>query len=304
MALTSIEAVTNPLTLSTTPLVEFAEVIPELQIGSLENPDDVNQAVEIIKNGDIVAAQFRNVFGLWFDAWNQEAANEALLIKETNDLTKPLATMMFSENFLPLIDMDLLSPEVAGLVEDPEAFQNRIGSLCHIGAPIRMDVVSEIPQRILSWRDGAPFMHNLDPYGHEPISIFIQSLNDAGIVYPGMTAVGIHNEAEFTKFEEVINLCEGSERVKILLEDPLVTHPEVLGSFPIIDLMNERIIREGHVPSDVVHQLFGMGLIQEDDGTMPAYYSHAKIFTDIDLKGLNPEQLRSAVITLIHLEQN
>lgn len=274
--------------------------LQELQIGSLENADDIKRAVDDIRSGGIVAAQFRNVFGFWFNGWINETANKALKIKGTvKYATKPLSTMMFSENFLPLVDSDLLSPEVKVLVEDPDTFQKRFGSLCHMRAPIRKELIDHIPPRILSWQHDTPYMHNLDPHGHEPMASFIKNLNDAGQLFLGMTAVGKHKKPEFTSKYGVIELSKKSEMVNLLLEDPWNTHPDVKGSFPVVDLEKKKLLREGHIPTEIIQQLFGFELLT-DDNIIPSHFELANIFTDISLDGSTPEKIRSLMIDIIH----
>lgn len=280
-----------------------AEIPTAMEIGSLEKSRDVWKAIELVDAGEIVAFEFRSVFGLMVDAWNEQAAISALDVKGTENIeTKPLSAMMSSLDFLPLVDKSVLSDSMRVLVEDPDEFQRRIGALCHISAPIRAEAVKkeEIPDRLLSFNSetGQYYMHNLDPEGHGPMSGFIRRLNKAGLHFPGVTAIGRSGEPEFVEKEKAMAFCQKSNQVSLFLEDPNPAHEKVLGSFPILDIEQECFVRDGHVPAQIVSLLIH-GVELSAEGMEPAFYEQASFFFEKSLMFLSPDELRLELLRIM-----
>lgn len=267
---------------------------------SLDDPLALREASELIGSGQVVAFQFRKVFGLMVDARNDQAAITALEVKGTpNPEEKPLSAMMFSQDFFPLVDVEKLPKSMQELVSDPDEFQNLIGSLCHIRAPILADQIDQIPPRLLSFdkETGQAYMHNLDPRGHEPMAEFINALNKTGILFPGVTAIGLSGQAEFADKESAIALCQNSGVVPLFLEDPNSTHEQILGSFTQLDIERAEIIRDGHVPAMVITMLIGDVSIA--GGMKEALHQQAEFFFQEPLDLLKPIDLRSRILLLM-----
>lgn len=279
-----------------------SEIVPgsDTKEKSLDDPLALQEASELISSGQVIAFQFRSVSGLMVDPWNEQAAITALEVKGTlNPKEKPLSAMMFSQDFLPLVDIEKLPKSMQELVSDPDEFQNLIGAVCHIRAPIRADIVDQIPPRLLSFDDitGQAYMHNLDPQGHEPMSNFITWLNSSGLDYVGVTAIGQSGQAEFADKESALNLCRESGVVPLFLEDPNSTHEQVLGSFTQLDIENAEIIRDGHVPARVITML--VGEVSVTDEMKEVLHPQAEFFFQESLDLLKPIDLRAKLLKLM-----
>jgi len=148
----------------------------QFRVGSLDKEADLEEAVQIIKYGGFVACQMRGVFGIWVSGHDASAVQEALLAKGSN-LNKPLSTMLPAHKFLPLIDLESVVQPFQEIVQNVDQFRNRLGSMCHIRAPIKHSEIRNIPRSILSNENGRYYIHNLDPYGHRPMEKMIDLLN-------------------------------------------------------------------------------------------------------------------------------
>lgn len=269
------------------------------RVGSLDNPQDIIQAVELLKEGDIIAAQKLGVFGIWFDAENDGAYLKTLDLKGITDLTKPFSSMMPSHEFVKLIDMDSVNPHFRQLLEDVESFQNRVGAAIHIRAPIRNDYVDSLPSHIVSSSGDGYHMHNLDPSGHEHMSALVRAANDSGIKYLGVTSLNNSRtgENEITNILDARDFCDESGVVELLLADPSPRREDYIGSFPIVDIESLELVRAGNIPYGIVEIILGTSL----DTTNTKKGKHPQLdFSPIIDWGLGPHATREA--TSLHIQ--
>jgi len=176
----------------------------EFREGRLDSEGDISEAVEIIRNGGIVAAQFRGVFGIWGDGSNSESIAKALIAKGDTDPARKFSCMLFADDFLPLIDRFSVHESIRHLLDSVESLEQRLGAMCFIRAPINKDVVGGIPEPLISEEGGNFYMHNLDPYGHWPMTGFIRALNAGGVEFVAVTSLNDHaagngNPASFSR---------------------------------------------------------------------------------------------------------
>lgn len=268
---------------------------PKLRIGSLENKEDLQEAGKMIENGEVVIAQLRNVFGIWAKGDSDKALDKAIEIKGETNKKKPFSSMMFSQDFVALIDLEVVSEPFRSLLDNPRVLQTIIGGLCHLRAPIKPSLVSKIPERMLTFNeeDGRYYMHNFDPFGHK-ISRLIKEFNQRGIKHVAVTSFNNHskNEAEITNLPRAEEFCRGGG-VKLLLTDPSPKREEVKGSFAIVNIRDLSASRTGNVPVEVLEEILG---IKFDKSKMKeAAYLKSTYPSLADFEGF-PELRRAAII--------
>jgi hypothetical protein len=279
--------------------VEAADKLGEPYLGSLENREDIVRAVSAIESGIPIVAQVRGVFGLWFRGDDSAAVARIREIKEDDPLKK-YSAMMFSQDFVPLIDLDVIPPQIRTLFENPDEIQSRIGGICHIRAPIRPSEAHKFPTSMISQSpDGIYFVHNLDPYGHRPISNLIEALNREGLVKQvGVSTLNRDNEPEIHNLKRALEVARESN-IGIILKDPSHGNVGVKGSFPIWDINTNQAVRDGHTPIEVVKKLTGIDI--DTTSMKPARYP--QITSEFELllsRGLSHTDLRQAVLDLLH----
>ena len=136
--------------------------------GSLANPIDVQNAVDVIVSGGYVAVQYHGVFIMAFSGVNLEARRATLRVKNEDDSGKPLSSISFSNHVFPSIEVDGIQQAAAkALVSDVSQFQRTLSTICHLRLPLRESAVGvEIPSHMVSRKDGVAYVQNLDPYGN------------------------------------------------------------------------------------------------------------------------------------------
>ncbi len=271
----------------------------KVYIGSLGNARDVQKAVKIIKNGGVVAAQMRNVFGIWIKGNDVKAINKVHSIKES-DPNKPISWMMLSKDFLKYIDKKLVHKDLVDIIKDSEKFSQRIGAICHIRAPIKSSTVGNIPSSLLSTEDGKYYAHNLDPFGHKGITNFISKLNKAGVIFVGVTTLNKSGCPEICKIKDAVKYCR-KKQISMLLTDPQNTKKSVLGSFTIIDIEKKSVLREGNIPAQVIEKILGVDFNKLNTKSSKFPLSN---FTPIIKLDLSPEELRIEILNYISEDKN
>lgn len=274
--------------------IEYKEGMP-FRVGSLANKEDVADAITLIKSGEVVAAQMWGVYGLWVRGDSKEAIKKALEIKKDPGSTKTLSSMMLSEDFLQLIDTAAVHSSMRDILSDVEAFQNHFGALCHIRAPIRADVVGQIPSSMVSQENGRYYMHNLDPTGHILMEPFIRDLNRNGVRFNAVMSVNDHSigEAEIHDRTRAVEYCASSGRVGLLLEDITYGNAGATGSFGIMDAEHASAVRDGIVPVEVLEKILGKQLNKDGMKSAKFEQQYHRPIVEVDM---SPEDIRAAVI--------
>jgi len=281
-------------------IIEVTEKFGEPYLGSLENPTDINRAVSLVQSGKPIVAQVRGVFGIWFRGDLPEAVARVREIKE-DDPDKKYSAMMFCQDFVPLIDQEAIPQAIRHLFQNPDMLQQRVGAICHIRAPITSSSAPKFPSSMISQtKEGVYFVHNLDPHGHKPISNFIIALNQAGFVTQiGVSTLNRDNEPEIHNLNRALQVSRESG-IKMILQDPTHTRKtDLKGSFAIWDASQNKAIRDGHVPIEVVMKILG---IKIDTSSMkpPKYPQIKEDFELLLSEGLSEEDLRLSVLEILH----
>jgi len=268
----------------------------ELQVGWLNNPDDIALAVNFLRQGYPIAGQVRGVFGIWANAQDSSSLEKVTLAKKTPE-KKALSSMMFSQDLFPLVDRNLVHQEFHQLLDNPRTCQIRFGGICHLRVPVSKKAASEIPPILLSEKEGVFYMHNLDPFGH-PIAHLIRAAKKKGLPSLAVTSLNDHSvgENEISDWERAQEFCQQKiEFLPIILRDPIPRRDEVRGSFAIVDLAKKSAVRDGHIPISFIERLFQTDL---DKGSMqPSKYSQIKI--EIGSLALSPEAARVFILWYI-----
>lgn len=276
------------------------EVSRGLRIGSLGTPEDVLEAVEIVSSGGVVAAQMRGVYGVWFNAADEGAVRTVTHIKYGEARgDRKFSAMMFSDQFVPLIDTEAITDNLRLLFCDPAAAQNRFGSMCHIRAPIRAEVAERLPQSLVSKKGERHYLQNLDPSGHRPIANLIQAFNEEGVEYVGVSSLN-RDEKEITTRMRAEALSRDAG-LPLLLTNPTPTRADILGSFVILVLEhtgNVSVDRDGHIPVDVIQLLLPEILLNRHSRTKPHGFPHAD-FSWLMETELTPEEVRTRVLLYV-----
>jgi len=273
-------------------LNDESEATPDFRVGSLNCEQDLQTAVALIKKGGIVAAQVRGVFGIWADASNSEAVQKILEAKGQTE-AKTFSSMLFSQDFLPLIDKEAVSPRFLTLLEDAKSCQRAIGAICHLRAPIKPAVINQIPLSLLSHCEGRDYMHNLDPFGH-PISMLIRRARATGVRFLAVSSLNDHakGEKEITDLGRAKEFCQESQAVPLLLTDPSPRREEIRGSFAIIDLLTKQALRDGHISVSLIEKILNLTLNKK--GMKPATFPQAN-FPPLFELNLSPQETAIAL---------
>ncbi|OGM20996.1 hypothetical protein A2863_02570 [Candidatus Woesebacteria bacterium RIFCSPHIGHO2_01_FULL_38_9b] len=276
-----------------------------MRIGSLDNPNDIKEAVTRIKSGQTIAFQVRNVFGLIVDGKNGEAVKNMQGLKGMKpDKSRPFSGMLPGRKFATLIDSNSVHPNIKPLLDEPKRYSLILGMLCHVRAPIRINIVNNIPDSMISFTGVTAYMHNLDPHGHL-IENLVTELEAAGVEYPCITTANTTKvEREISNIKDAIKFCSlqrNKGKIPILLQDRTVTRPEALGSFPILDITYRsdgslNLIRHGHVPTLVLEKVLRIKIDQTT--AKKAVYAQPE-FEDFHMMEGSPEELRLKAIAYL-----
>ena len=281
----------------------FPEKRMQTYVGTLESDRDIDQAVDIIKTGGIVAAQMWGVYGLWVDGANLEAVNrlhdEIKLTPPEKDRT--LTTMMDSKDLEPFIDYDAIHPSLQPLFSDLEGLQKRVGALLHLRIPLVEGAVEKynIPHTVYKSDGSRNLIQNLDPYGHEFMYNFIKQLNHSGTQFVAVTSMNRSRVMpEITSLDEAQHFSNET-KIPILLKDPLHRRRKIKGSFTIVHAGDLKAEREGSISIELANSL--LGLSEEDEKISTAemkktIYNHSD-FEDL-LEGIShPEHMREELLS-------
>lgn len=269
-------------------------------IGSLESQQDINKAVDLLKNGGLVVSQMHGVFGIWIDASNRISVKNALTVKGTKDLNKPLSSMMPTELLLQYVDTTKIHYKLITLFKSTESFATKLGAMCHIRVPVKNSSYHTIPKSLLSKdKTNTYYLHNLDPYGHEGMNNFVRASIKKGVSFVGVTSLGKSGSPEIDNLNDAISFCKKHSKLPLLLKDDTLTKENVRGSFAIIDLVKLEAIRDGFIPIKVIEKIIDLEL---DKKNMKATKYNQLDFNPILELNLSPDKIRLEVIS--HLKNH
>jgi len=265
--------------------------------GSLESEEDVNKAVEIIKDGGVAVIQFRGVFGVFVRADHAEAVEKALARVKDGEV-RPMVAMMDSRSFLEAVDTTKVHPNLQALTSNPQEYVDRLGGIAIVAAPIKKEFAKHIPDTLLSNKKGVYKMLNLDPSGNPYMVGFISKLVDSGILFVGISSLNQSGREEITQFDKALDFVGSKADVQILLTDPLA-NDNIHGSFTIIDLETCALVREGHIPSWIIEEALEVKLNRSK--TKKENYPHFAGFNEFKDKQAHidhPRQWRQMALSI------
>ncbi len=269
--------------------------------GSLANPIDVQNAAEAIASGGYIAIQYHGVFVMVFSGVDLVARQKVLRVKNEEDTGKPLSSISFSRYVFPYVDVELLEePAIRDLLSDILRFQRAVGTMCHLRLPLKRDAVeAEIPSHMVSFKDGTPYVQNLDPSGNLLYTNFSHEVNDMGVHLIAASSLNLQGEDEICDLHEAERFCE-ERGVPYLLHDPLYARPEVKGSFPVIDLVDRVALRDGHIPMPLVERMLGLELDKSNLG--PSKHRQAQGLLEMCDQPLRGPPLRAQILGYLYGE--
>ena len=263
-----------------------------LHIGSLAGSADLQDAIDEILSGGLVATQYHGVFIIVFSATNARAREGVLAAKGETDSSRPLTSLTFCKHIFPYVDLDRI-PEarVRDLIIDPDQFRRSLGGICHVRLPLTQKATQEaLPPQIMSFQDGVPYTHNLEPYGNLLFSNLAHELNEAGVTFITGSSLNRAGEDEICELSAAETFCEQTG-ITYLLRDPLFVAPGVRGSFPTVDLEKMTVVRDGHVPVQLVERIVNLEFDKRE--MKPAKHPHSPhLLSLLDQRELHGRALR------------
>ncbi len=249
-----------------------------------------------VGSGEVVGSYIRGVCGLWIDGTSSKAIEIVDQIKGEKRAGRPFGTTLDGPEFASMIDPDQIAPSVRDLFLDADALRQRLGSLCFIRIPIKAQIGSELPPRLVSQtEDGTYWLQNWIPWGCRSSELWMEAMTRQGIEYPSATSMNVSGSPELIEQEAGVEFCE-SHGISIFLGDPESKH-EVKGSFPIlqVDKTGISLIREGHFPGILFKHLLQEWEIDLSN-FKPGKYPLVQIPEELFSGNITGNQLRNALI--------
>ncbi len=274
--------------------------------GTLNSPDDLKMAVAQIKQGRSVGFQFRGVIGFVADGNNSASLDAILEAKGDENKDKPFSGMFPTKDYIPMLDMKMVDPRIAKLMQTPETWSDHVGAICHVRGPLLPEAAAKIPKRMLSQVNGVYYGHNLDVTGH-PLKGLVDLMAENGIL-ACVTTVNNHNEKEITSVEKGIEFLINKGHIpnmpRMLLTDPTYPKEVELGSFSIIDITARpdktlAAVRDGHMPWHIISHILG-GINIDTSTSKPRAHNYEINWTD-EYKDLSPQEARIWALSLLAL---
>lgn len=265
----------------------------EFKLGSLQNRKDRKLAARLLAQGEIVGIFNRGVCALWFDGANEKAVKRMWQIKGEGRVGRPIALTLGLEEFISMIDIDILPSDVRNLINAPD-FKSQVGSLCFIRAPVKTHHQKSIPKHAKSFESGGICMiQNWDPFGHDPTEEFLKKVKRLGVKHPAVTSMNITGQKEIVDQKKGEAFCK-KYGIPIFLKDPNA-HPQHIGSYTIFTFGKNgiRLERDGNIPAKLFKKIFGIPF--DTKGAKKPNYPQI-IFPGNLLGGRTGKDVRTAVL--------
>lgn len=237
----------------------------QLQIGSMLNPRDRCQAVQWLKDGNVLAAQFLTVYGLVADA-NQPKAVQSLLRAKGKPARTPLAAMLPPTLLPKLADFECVTEPFRTILKEP-ALMNRYYRLPHfLQIPVKSQ--ADLPEVLITPGDG----HNLPGTiiniwfpGYRPVDQLLTRAVEEGITI-ACTSLNYRHYVSVSKAKEADEFCRNSSELVHLLTDDYAARKVVplwSGSYSILstvftgnDRARQNLLREGNISQGTFEALY------------------------------------------------
>ncbi len=112
-------------------------------------------------------------------------------------------------------------------------------------------------------------VYNLSPIGHEPLADFVRFSQDRDVPILAVTSLNVSGEPEYSDISQVREFCaRHGAALPLILKDPLPLRAGIVGSLPQFDLTTGTLVREGHVPTELLNLLLTQGIELKDAENM------------------------------------
>lgn len=266
--------------------------------GSLWEEKDRLEAARLVSQGEVVGVFNRGVNALWLDASNPKAVKELYRIKGEARIGRPVALTISFDQFISLINIDYLTPEVQEFLKLSENIREELGSLCFLRAPLKPSAVQDLPKSAIGFDEQKNgWLQTWDPHGHVLTEDLIEKVKKQGVKFPGVTSMNISGEPEIVLQDEAVLFCK-NKKISLFLKDPYA-HPETLGSYTILTLSQKgiEVTRDGNIPVKIIQPILNQKLIL--DGAKLSKYPQREFPLKM-IEGLNAKGIRMAI--LLYLE--
>lgn len=283
---------------------ENNSAICELDLLDITNRRKV---IEAITQGNIVAGHMRHVYGLWIDANNTKTREDVSVLKG-EPVGKKMSIMMTGDSLLPHIDTALIYEPLRKFVEDPDMYSSVFGSICHTVLPLNPQSSDYFPDSVKSQVviNGSPrdIVYNLDPTGHIGIEELIKDLEYAQVV-PAVTSMNPSSYPEIISHRDALKFLKERQdlvQIPIIFRDSKVCRSDIVGSFPQLNLLNGKIIRDGHIPAKILSWMFS---VEEDETIKDAKYRQNLFEIQLPLlpERNNPQDIRKTILDYIYISE-
>ncbi len=260
--------------------------------------------IKAVREGNIVAGHMRQVYGLWIDASNQSTRESVAKLKNEPP-GKKMSIMMTGSALLPYVDKSSVYAPLRKYIEDPEAYSSVFGSVCHTVLPIDPKYSHLFPETVKSSVDingvHREVVYNLDPTGHAGIQELINELEFEGII-AAVTSMNPSSHPEIVSYRSALDFLQDRSAdvtVPILFKDTNRCRTDIKGSFPQVNLLSGKIIRDGHIPASVISWMLG---VEPDDAIKDAKYGQNEFVLQQPLlpERNNPQDIRKIILEYIH----
>ena len=279
-------------------LINIAYSMPVVKVGSLLNKPDRDLAASAVAKGEIVGIFNRGVCALWLDGGDLKAVKKIWKIKGEEREGRPIALTLDLEEFISMIDLDLLPAKLQNLIKSKD-FNLQVGSLCFIRAPIKAHHQLSIPEHAKSFTsDGVCMIQNWDSFGHDSTEEFLNEVKRRGVKHPAVTSMNITGQKEIVDQKKGEEFCK-KYGIPIFLKDPKA-HPGHIGSYTIFTFGREgiKLDRDGNIPSRLFKKIFGLPI--DTKGAKKPNYPQLK-FPGSLFKNMSGAKVRQSV--LIYLQR-
>lgn len=248
--------------------------LKKFKAGSLRSREDRILAAKLLAKGEMVGIFNRGVCALWFDGGDQKAVRKMWKIKGEGRRGRPIALTLDFNQFIPMIDVELLPSDLRNLILAPD-FSSKVSSLCFIRAPIKATHQNLVPDHAKSFTsDGVCMIQNWDSFGHHPTERFLNEVKRMGVKHPAVTSMNITAQPEIVDQKQGEEFCK-KYGILIFLKDPKA-HPKHLGSYTIFTFGREgiKLDRDGNIPARLFTKIFGIPI--DTKGAKKPYYPQIK----------------------------
>ena len=269
-------------------------------IGSLLNKEDREKAAKLLSTGEVVGIFNRGVCALWFDGGNVKSVEKIWKIKGEKRKQRPVSLTLGLEEFISMIDINLLHPDVKKLLNSPD-FKDKVGSLCFIRAPVLAQHQKSIPDHFKSFEGGICMLQNWDSFGHESMESFLESVKKLGVKHPAVTSMNETGKPELVDQTKGMIFAKKHD-IPIFLKDEKA-HPSHFGSYTIFTFGRKgiKLDRDGNIPARFFKKIFGISI--DTKNVKKSIHPQLK-FPDKIFKNLAGAKIRQAILLYLQKGMN